>query len=117
MVQPKNFADSAVTCPPSRVNDVLALEISSPSTSAETVATTTVDTDTRFFVSSVKWCFGKRCLTSAPANAQAMIAAKTISPMSRYCSSWVPSADELVGMTGGAIAKGRRRIGIVEQFN
>ena len=50
----RSCADSTVTSPPSRVNDVFALEMSSPSTSAETVATTAVETDTRFFVSSVK---------------------------------------------------------------
>jgi hypothetical protein len=33
---------------------VLAFEISSPSTSAETVETTAMDTETRLFVSSVR---------------------------------------------------------------
>jgi hypothetical protein len=45
-------ADSMVTSPPSALNEVLAFEVSSPSTSAETVATTAMDTETRFFVSS-----------------------------------------------------------------
>ena len=43
-----------VTSPPSERNEVLAFEISSPSTSAETVATTAMDTETRPFVSSVR---------------------------------------------------------------
>ena len=47
-------ADSVVTSPPSARNEVLAFEISSPSTSAETVATTAMDTETRLFVSSVR---------------------------------------------------------------
>ena len=47
-------ADSVVTSPPSARNEVLALEISSPSTRAETVATTAMDTETRLFVSSVR---------------------------------------------------------------
>jgi len=35
------------------MNELFALEINSPSTSAETVATTAIDTETRFLVSSV----------------------------------------------------------------
>ena len=45
-------AERVVTSPPSALNDVLAFEIRSPSTSAENVATTAIDTDTVLLVSS-----------------------------------------------------------------
>ena len=42
-------ADRVVTSPPNRVKDVFAFEMRRPRTSAETVASTAVDTFTRFF--------------------------------------------------------------------
>src|SRR5262245_34996184 len=46
-------ADSAITSPARVANEVLAFEINSPSTSAEIVATTAIDTETRVLVASV----------------------------------------------------------------
>jgi hypothetical protein len=48
-------ADNTVISLVRALNDELALEISNPKTSAETVPTTAVDTVTRFRVSLVVW--------------------------------------------------------------
>ena len=63
------------------MNEVLAFESSSPNTSAEIVPTTAIVTETRFFVSSVRWCAGRLCRAHQPANAAATTTAKMIKPM------------------------------------
>lgn len=73
-------AESVVTSPLRAMNEVLAFEISSPSTSAEIVPTTAIETETRLFVSSFRWCAGKRRRVSQPANAPPTSTAKMISP-------------------------------------
>ena len=47
-------AERAVTSSLRAINEVLAFEISSPSTSAEIVPTIAIDTETRLLVSSVR---------------------------------------------------------------
>src|SRR5262245_41872160 len=51
-----------------------------PRTSADRVATMAVDTETRFFVSSVRCSAGRSFLSFQPANAPAEIRMKTTSP-------------------------------------
>jgi hypothetical protein len=82
------------------MNELLALEISNPSTSAETVATTAIDTETRLFVSSVRWCGRRRRLSTQPANAPAEITAKTTKPMDNGCSIIeVPPSERSIART------------------
>jgi len=74
-------AESVVTSPLRAMNEVLAFEISSPSTSAVIVATTAIETETRLFVSSFRWCVGRRCRAPQPANALPASTAKMMKPM------------------------------------
>src|SRR5207248_7852119 len=74
-------AESIVTSPLRAMNEVLAFEISSPSTSAEIVPTTAIETETRLFVSSFNWCAGRRRRVSQPTNAPPASTAKMMKPM------------------------------------
>src|SRR5262245_65958896 len=73
-------ADSNVTYPACRINVEFAFEMRSPSTSADTVATIAVETETRPLVSSVSCSAGRSFLSFQPTNAPAKITVKTISP-------------------------------------
>src|SRR3977135_1603288 len=74
-------AESVVTSPLRAMNEVLAFEISSPSTSAVIVPTTAIETETRLFVSSFRWCVGRRCRAHQPANALPASSAKMMTPI------------------------------------
>src|SRR5438046_708875 len=63
------------------MNELLAFEISSPSTSAVIVPTTAIETETRLFVSSFRWCVGRRCRAHQPTNALPASTAKMMKPM------------------------------------
>src|ERR1041385_753410 len=74
-------ADRVVTSPLRAMKEVLAFEIRRPRTSAEIVPTTAIETETRLFVSSVRWCAGRRCWAAQPTNAPPTSTAKIIRPM------------------------------------
>src|SRR5881275_2503651 len=63
------------------MNELFAFEISSPSTSAVIVPTTAIETETRLFVSSFRWCVGRRCRAPQPANALPASTAEMMKPM------------------------------------
>jgi hypothetical protein len=63
------------------MNELFAFEISSPRTNAEIVVTTAIETDTRLFVSSVRWSRGRSRLTHRPTNVPVRMTTKTRRPM------------------------------------
>src|ERR1700716_2381221 len=74
-------AESIVTSPLRAMNEVLAFEISSPSTSAVIVPTTAIATETRLFGSSFRWCVGRRCPAPPPATALPARTPEMLKPM------------------------------------
>jgi hypothetical protein len=75
-------ADICVTSRDRVANALLAVEISNPSTSAESVPSTPIDTVTTLFVSLLRWCSGRAHPTSMPSRAPANTAVSTIRPIS-----------------------------------